>query len=78
MFFIIEMKRKFIFILLGFVVGLMVLVAGLQWFLVNYTLKSHPFKVSPSQQVLILGDSHPACAILENKNLIHLAKSGEA
>ncbi|MEY4329566.1 MAG: hypothetical protein RL609_314 [Bacteroidota bacterium] len=72
------MKKQLVYILVVFSLGLAVLIAGLRWVLIERTLTHHAFVVQPHQDVLILGDSHPACSLLEDSSWVHLGKSGEA
>ncbi len=47
-------------------------------FLVEQTKNEFVYKASAGQHILLLGDSHPACSIIEDESMVHLAKSGEA
>jgi hypothetical protein len=77
-FFIIEMKRKLSRILTFFVLGLLVLLFSMRWILVEKTKSKFVFKADWAQHVLLLGDSHPACSIVDDGSFVHMAKSGEA
>jgi hypothetical protein len=72
------MSKRLLHTILAFALGL-ILICGLMAAMILYRANSSSvFTAHPNQHILLLGDSHPACGIVEDSAIVHLARSGEA
>jgi hypothetical protein len=61
-----------------FILGFLIILFSVRWFLVERTTNQFVYQANIDQQILLLGDSHPASSIVESSSIAHMAKSGEA
>lgn len=72
------MKKRLFFSVLFFGIGLTIASIALGVYTHYMAIQKQKIKVSDKKETLILGDSHPACGVIPNDDIVHLAKSGEA
>lgn len=72
------MNKRLLSTLILFTIGLFIIGVSTAFLNIYRTNSSRKYIAQPNQRILLLGDSHPTCSILEDPTMVHAAKSGEA